>query len=156
MNRTTKKLLKICLGAGLILVFTGTAMAGMYKWTDKDGNVHYSQQPPTEGNYETMHVDTQSPDGSDTGPASQSSPSYSTPGTSDNGSSGGGSDAVQQTEAKAAAQRQKNCQQAKKALETYTVYRRLRDKSGKVIRLSDTERAKRIKQAKDAIQEFCQ
>lgn len=152
MNRTTKKLLNLCIGSALILGFAGIATAGMYKWTDKNGTVHYSQQPPSDGNYETMHVDTQSPDGSETGSGSQSGPTYSAPDTSNNG----GSDAIKQTEAKAAAQREKNCAQAKKALETYTVYRRLRDKSGKVIRLSDTERAKRIQQAKDAIKEFCQ
>lgn len=155
MNRTTKKLLKICFGSVLILGFAGIASAGMYKWTDKDGIVHYSQQPPTEGNYETMRVDTQSPDGSKTGSGSQSSPTYTMPGA---GKTGGtdGAKAIKQAEAKGEAQRQQNCEEAKKALQVYTTYRRVREKDGTIIRLDDNERAKRIEQAKSAIKEFCQ
>jgi hypothetical protein len=153
MDRTMKKLLKFGLAALMALGFASLATAAMYKWVDKNGTVHYSQQPPAEGNYETMHVHTESPSGSDSG--SQSKPTYSTP-DAGNTSGNGSSNAIKQAEAKGEAQRQQKCETAKKALQTYTTYRRLRKKDGTVIRLDDNERAKRINEAKSAIREFCQ
>ena len=51
--------------------------------------------------------------------------------------------------------RQKNCEAAKKNLEVYTVYRRIRKEDGSVVRLDDNERQKRIDEAKKQIEEFC-
>ena len=34
--------------AALILILTGPVFAGIYKWTDADGNVHYGEHPPPE------------------------------------------------------------------------------------------------------------
>lgn len=33
-----------------LTLFTLPAMAAMYKWVDEEGNTHYSQSPPSEGN----------------------------------------------------------------------------------------------------------
>lgn len=41
------------LAAGLIAYATGAA-AGMYRWVDKDGAVHYTQTPPPEFQAETV------------------------------------------------------------------------------------------------------
>ncbi|HKJ76593.1 MAG TPA: DUF4124 domain-containing protein, partial [Gammaproteobacteria bacterium] len=38
----------------LCLAFAGPVAAAMYKWTDADGNVHYSQTPPPSGQAEEM------------------------------------------------------------------------------------------------------
>jgi len=43
MTRTTSALL---VTAALV---AGTASAQVYRWTDKDGTVHYSEEPPPEG-----------------------------------------------------------------------------------------------------------
>ena len=43
MTRTTSALL---IAASLL---AGTASAQVYRWTDKDGTVHYSEEPPPEG-----------------------------------------------------------------------------------------------------------
>jgi hypothetical protein len=152
MDWYMKKFYRICLGTLLTLAIASLAQAAtMYKWVDKDGHTHYSQQPPADSNYEKLNIRTQSPSGSSSG--SQSGPTYSTPSDS---SSGQASDVIKKEVAKGEEQRQKNCEQAKKALETYTAFRRVRDKDGNVVILDDNERAKRIEDAKAAIKEFCE
>lgn len=149
MERSMKKIYSFCLGTLLAFSFSSSLLAAQttYKWIDKDGHIHYTQRPPSEGNYERLNVQTGHPS------ASSGSPTYTTPNSDSNKSA---NDIVQQTEAKGEEMRQNNCAQAKKALETYTAFRKVRDKSGNVRILSDDERAKRINDAKAAIQEFCQ
>lgn len=128
------------------------AQAAMYKWVDKDGHTHYSQQPPADSSYEKLNIKTQHPSDSDSA-SGKSGPTYSTPDDSGNGQT---SDVIKNQVAKGEEQRKKNCEQAKKALETYTAFRRIRKKDGSVVILDDNERAKRIANAKAAIKEFCQ
>lgn len=151
MDWHMKKIHQICLSTLLTLTLATLAHAGMYKWVDKDGHTHYSQQPPSDANYERLNIRTQSPSGSSSNQSS--GPTYSNPtGSSD----GPASNVIKQQEAKGEELRQKNCEQAKKQLEVYTVYRRVRKKDGSVVYLDDKERAKRIEDAKAAIKEFCQ
>ncbi len=42
----------------VILFGSVTALAGIYKWTDAEGNVHYGSQKPAEAAAEKMRVDT--------------------------------------------------------------------------------------------------
>jgi len=148
MERSMKKIYAFCLGTLLALSMSGNLLAAQttYKWIDKDGHTHYTQKPPAEGSYERLNVQTGHP------AASTSGPTYTTPGADSNPS-----EVIQQTEAKGEEMRQKNCEQAKKALENYTAFRRIRDpKTGAVRILGDDERAQKIEDAKAAIQEFCQ
>jgi len=153
MDWNMKRFYQFFLSLSLSLGLSVVALAGsatVNKWVDKDGNVHYSQQPPSDVNYEKITVKT-SP--SSAGSTPDQSPKYST----GNGSGSSGDNAVvKQTTAKAEAQRQKNCEAAKKNLELYTVFRRVKDKNGNVVRLDDKDRAKRIEDSKAAIKEFCQ
>lgn len=154
MDRYMKKFHHICLSTVLTLAFATLAQAAtMYKWVDKDGHTHYSQQPPGDANFEKLNIKTQNTAGSGSTSNTQSGPSNNTPGDSGNGQA---SDVIKKQEAKGEELRQKNCEQAKKALENYTAFRRVRDKAGNVIILDDNERAKRIEDAKSAIKEFCQ
>jgi hypothetical protein len=135
----------------LSLMLLAPANAATYKWLDENGNVVYSQQPPEEGPYETIKTKT-SP-----------SNSYSTPPPASSFTAEVEKDQeernldrkVEQEAAKSAQLRADNCKAAKHNLETYTVYRRIKNDQGEVIRLDDNERAKRIQEAKDAIKEFC-
>ncbi len=40
----------------LFLVLTLPAYAGVYKWVDENGNVHYSEQPPEKGRHSQLHI----------------------------------------------------------------------------------------------------
>ena len=134
---------------GLIMVSTNAATT--YKWVDENGNVVYSQQPPEEGPYETIKTKNSSKTG-----ISSSTPSSSFATEVKKETEVQNLDRkVEQEAAKSEKLRADNCRAAKNNLETYTVYRRIKNDQGEIIRLDDNERAKRIQEAKDAIKEFC-
>lgn len=136
----------------LSLIMIASANAATYKWIDENGNVVYSQQPPPEGPYETIKT-TKTPPAS-----SRSTPPASSSFTTDvkrEAEERELDSKVEQEAAKSQQVRAENCKAAKNNLETYTVYRRIKNDQGEIIRLDDNERAKRIQEAKDAIKEFC-
>ena len=132
--------------------FITLAQAATYKWVDKDGSVHYSQQPPSDANYEKLNTKPQAPN-YNPAPTTQAAPASPAASGTNNQQ---GSAVIKQEMAKGEELRRKNCEQAKKALETYTAYRRVLDKDGNVIILDDNVRAKRIEDSKAAIKEFCE
>lgn len=147
MELLMKTLIKICLAAGLSLLLSTAVQAGMYKWTDEQGNVHYSQHRPSGKQYEKMKVDKAPPPSSKT-----STPSYSDqPSATDDP----GSKAVADEVAKNEEIRKKNCEAAKKNLNVYQIYRRVKGEDGKIRVVSEKEREEKIKASKNAIREFC-
>lgn len=125
--------------------------AGTYKWVDKDGNVIYSQHPPAEGQYESIQVKP-SPRHSTTGDkARQSSRQFLEEATTQRKNNA----KLKAELEKSRELRNKNCVTAKKQLEFYTVYRRKKDKSGEYVRIPDEERKAGLKEAKQAIKDFC-
>lgn len=132
----------------IILVFLSflastTLQAATYKWTDENGNVVYSQQPPKSGPYEVIKGLKQSRSTSSTETAS--SPDSSSQQSGDNEQS-----------ADNAELKRVNCAAAKKNLDIYKVHRRVKDQSGKVTTLSDEERQKRIEEAEAQVRLFCE
>lgn len=125
-----------------LMIFVSSASAGLYKWVDDEGNVHYSQKRPINKQFERLKAPAPSPDGS--------KPLYNS--IKQNKNKGG---AVATETAKLEKLRADNCKGAKKNLESYTLYRRFRDKDGNITRVDDKERAKQIAEAKQAINEFC-
>lgn len=147
MELLMKPLIKICMAAGLSLLLSTAVQAGMYKWTDEQGNVHYSQRPPQGQQYEKMKVQKAPPPGDQT-----TAPSYSSPSSSNDDP---GSKAVADEVSKNEALRKKNCAAAKKNLQVYQVYSRVKGPDGKIRVVSKQEKEEKIKAAKDAIREFC-
>ena len=147
MELLMKPLFKIGVAAGLSLLLSTAVQAGMYKWTDEQGNVHYSQRPPKGQQYEKMKV--------------QKSPPPSTPATKptyggqSSPSEDPGSKAVADEVAKNQEIRRKNCEAAKNNLKTFQIYRRVKDESGKIRAVTDQERETQIQRSKEAIREFC-
>jgi hypothetical protein len=135
----------------LSLIMVVSAPADSYKWLDENGNVVYSQQPPDEGPYEKIKTTKPSPASSRSTPQSSS---FATE-VKQEAEERELDSKVQQEAAKSEQIRAENCKAAKHNLETYTVYRRIKNDQGEIIRLDDNERAKRIQEAKDAIKEFC-
>lgn len=125
-----------------LMIFVSSASAGLYKWVDDEGNVHYSQKRPINKQFERLKAPAPSPDGS--------KPLYNS--IKQNKNKGGASPLKLQNS--------KNfvriiVKGLKKNLESYTLYRRFRDKDGNITRVDDKERAKQIAEAKQAINEFC-
>ena len=144
-----KQLLALSLTLFTGLSLCGTATAATYKWVDEKGNVHYSQHPPADTNYERMKIQKSRP-----GETPPPAPATSS-GSSKAGGSTSSSSVVKEELSKNEEIRAKNCEAAKKNLEIYTVYKRYRDKEGNVVRMDDEERLKKIEESKQHIAEFC-
>ena len=134
--------------AGLILA--PAAFAGLYKYVDDNGNVTYSQTPPESGQYEYMKTPGPKP----ASPAARTRDSYRES-INQAAEERKKDEKVQEEMAKNEEIRKQNCEQAKKNLQAYTVYRHIRDEKGNVQRLDDKERAARIKENQQAIKDFC-
>ena len=63
-----------------LLLFSSSLLAGkLYKWTDKDGNVHFSQTEPPQDKIkkiDTMHIKTHTPNKKDVERAERSNRNY--------------------------------------------------------------------------------
>lgn len=128
-------------------------MAATYKWQDANGNTVYSQQPPASGPYETIQTKTSS--GSKySRPQSPPAPA-SAPASAPRSAAADDDSKVQAEIAKNQQLRKQNCEAARHNLELYTVYRRVKNDKGEIVRLDDDERARRLQEAKDGIKEFC-
>ncbi len=126
-----------------MIIFASSASAGLYKWVDDEGNVHYSQKRPLDKQFKRLKAPT---------PAPQSNkPLYQSATPTDNKAA----DTAAAETAKNKEIRATNCANAKKKLNAYQVYRRMRDKDGNVTVIDDKERAQQIERAKQAINDFC-
>ena len=61
-----KKLITVILFCSLFLT-TAMTTANVYKWTDKDGNVHYGDQPVSQHKTKKLNINTESEAGSGSG-----------------------------------------------------------------------------------------
>ena len=133
----------------IILVFLSVLVstsltAATYKWTDESGNVIYSQQPPESGSYELIKGLKHS---RIRGAASTTQATNDTPAPTPKDN-----DELTEEGKKIKAQ---NCIAAKKNLDVYKVYKRVKGQDGKVTTLSDEERQKRIEEAQNQVNLFC-
>lgn len=148
LARMMKQLITVFL---LGLLLGTTTQAGTYKWVDKDGNVVYSQHPPPRGQFESIQVKPAPRNSATRGDAGQTSKEFL-----ENATAKRKNDSKLKAELKRTQElRDKNCNTAKKQLEFYTVYRRKKDKTGEYVRISDDEKAAGLKEAKQAIKDFC-
>lgn len=147
-----------------ILVITGcllggTAVAGMYKWVDKEGNVHYSQVRPSEQESQKIAPPPPVPDQQ---PKKREQSSDSATGTRDGETTAQGKtdeETGQQApfdEEQQAELYKKNCDIATENMSIYKNSHRIRTPEGEVVRLSDEMRAAKIKEAQEAMDKYCQ
>lgn len=126
-----------------MMIFASSASAGLYKWVDNEGNVHYSQKRPANKQFKNIKAPPPAP--TDSKPLYQSSK----PATKASGGT-----AADET-AKNQKIRADNCAKAKKNLNNFQIHRRIRDKDGNVTVLDDKVRANNIENAKQAISNYC-
>ena len=132
------------------LLSAAPSLAGTYKWIDKDGNVVYSQHPPPKGQYESIRVKPTPPNASSNKAGDQTKKFL------EDASSKRANDKKLKSEVdKAQDMRKKNCETARKQLQFYTVYRRKKNAKGEYERVTDKEREAGLKEAKQAIKDFC-
>lgn len=136
MQRLSTRGLTLLLGP---LILLGSAHAEMYKWTDAEGNIHYSQSIPPGVEATTM----------------KAPPPPPTP--------------VQKKQSKEEEQEikdqpivtkrdevvKKNCEAARKNLNIYTNYRRIMNEKGEVEVLDEEVRKAKIAETQKQIKEYC-
>lgn len=127
----------------MMMIFASSASAGLYKWVDDEGNVHYSQKRPPNKQFKRIKPPAPAPE--------NSKPLYksSLPVPRANNA------AVTAETKKNEKIRADNCAKAKKNLSNYQVHRRIRDKDGNVTVIDDKVRAQQIESAKKAITNYC-
>lgn len=145
-----------------ILLLLGIFMTGavaatkVYKWVDKDGNIHYSEQKPVNQEADTLRIKEHKP----APPAAETQQAQDDSETVDDEQA-----AQQRAEAEqslAAADRvnqQKLCQQAKAnrdALNASVRVSRIDPETGEQVRMSDDERVKALQKAQQTIKKYCQ
>jgi len=131
----------------LTLLIAGTgfatgAAAGMYKWTDKEGNVHYTQSPPAEGRSKEI------------APPPHVNPPASTDGGASNSTNGQGDGKQARTKEQEESDKI-NCTAAQANLNLYQGSDRYRDTSGKVVIMDEAARKTKIEQAQEQVKRFC-
>ena len=143
----------------VLLAFAACSAAAesqnMYKWTDDQGEVHYDQFPPAGRKTEKMRAPPPAPAQT---PEAGGNNLEKRP---DNAEKQNENQSQQELEAKQKAEREeirkKNCEIAHKNLVNLQRGGNVRymDASGKVIRLSEEERQKRIEEANKHMKENC-
>lgn len=143
----------------MLLALCNTSQAGIYKWVDENGKVHYGQQRPTDAAAEKMQVDQYAP---------QDKSSYKRPGL-DKDAKGTDSNEQNQTpetegkdtpKTESAAEKKRRkaaCAQARQQLTQMAAKGRVRskDKDGNLVYMSQEQKEARMKKMRDAIKKSC-
>jgi len=131
----------------LVLIAALPALAQVYRWTDKDGKVHYSSQKPPEVEAATLKIDAPAPAAAPGTGAAAAAPAAAP--TTAPVAAPGPNDAVAQ---QLAALDQQRCNAAKAVATRYETapYLQAKDADGNMRKLSvEEEAAERIKVAND-------
>ena len=129
--------------------------AGIYKWVDEQGNVHYGQQRPTNTTSEKMNVQRYAPNDKST---------YNRPGSQkdskDTAKSSPADTAKPQKKPETRAEKKRRlaaCEQARKSLQTMESVGRIRarDKDGNTTFLSQQQKEERMKQSREMLSKHC-
>ncbi|MGM0594455.1 MAG: DUF4124 domain-containing protein [Pseudomonadota bacterium] len=136
--RTKHPTLALTLLLCTLLFATAPQAAKLYKWKDAEGNTHYSQSPPEEGEAEEMRVKDK--------PAQQ-------PEQEEQEEDGPPESAMRDAEAEEV--RRRNCEIARQNLNVYQTSERIQQADGSILTLSDEMREAKIQEAEEKIEEFC-
>lgn len=140
---------------GLLMVaWLPSSQAEIYQWIDENGASHYSQEPPSDGQYRVMTPNPVQP--SDAEAAQKRLESL----LQQQKASQEARESQQREQQKKAAEqevRQQRCQQAKQRLADLQNRPRVRitAEDGTVRRLTEEERQERMTQASTLVEEFC-
>jgi len=139
----------------LILITPALGYAGMYKYQDEKGNWVYSQHPPESGDFKTIKPQKYPRSSNISNEARKAKVLKARESVIGKPGEKAADDKVAEESSKNADKRKEACEKSKKALSSLEVYRRFKDKDGKIITLEEEERLKRIKIVKENIKQFC-
>lgn len=144
--------LALLLSALALYSASGIVAAETYKWTDDEGNVHYSQQPPP-GDLEAKTIDTPNA-GSEAGKSEMQRRLEAFQQREEKREE---AEKERQRQQKKAEIYRKNCQTAKDRLAELQQSSRVRafDEDGNMRRLSVEEHQQRVDNVKKDVEEYC-
>ena len=139
---------------GVLMMFYISAVAEVYKWTDAEGNVHYTAQPPTENNVEVEQIKPLPP--IDSSAAIETLQEQQSIGQAIDEHKEDVTE-LEESKKKRAALRKENCLKVRKKLANINSSGRIRgvDEKGNVTRATDEERQHRISDAQEKIKIWC-
>jgi hypothetical protein len=157
--------MKRLLTIALLMVALPTS-AAMYKWVDKDGKIHYSDQPPPEGARQSGVVNTPAPA---TPTTAAPAPGVGTPPKGPKTAAeqemefrkrrleAAEADAKRQQDAQAAEEKKRNCAQANSRLTALETGGRItkHGPDGETVYLSDAEIAKELVDTRKIADSWC-
>lgn len=128
-----------------------------YKWTDEQGNVHYTDAPPAEGDYEEVRPATAPSDG-EAASASERLQAWRER-QKEAKAREAEQRAEQAEEARAEAAREENCSRAREKARVLEQNTRIllppEEEGGEPVRMSDDERLRQLEEAREQVAEFC-
>ena len=139
----------------VIVFLATTAYADIYKWVDKDGQTHYSQQAPR--NQQADLIKTPPPPTIDPAEAQKKIDTLIEQQQQNDQALKNQRNQAQQ-EAEKAAQKKENCRIAQQNLQQYkdNPSRRVMDADGNVTRPTEEDRQQKIQQLQQHVKEYCQ
>lgn len=150
MKKVLFGLLALILGTSLL--FTTAYAASMYKWIDEDGTVHFSQNPPPKGKFESLSTDTASQKSlSETARSTLEAVEQKQPEVTETPEMAK-EKARQRLEADIA---EYNCQIGQDNLQAYTEAEVIQDGEGKLKKLTEEEREAGLEKARELIEKYC-
>lgn len=144
-------ILKYTLSLCLLLLAISATAEKLYKWTDEDGNVQYSQTPPKDADAEKISVEGNGDDATKKRYQEQKKRLDELANKRQE---------AKDKKAKAKSEAKENaalCEQAKSRLASYQRARvNVTNDDGSQRRLAEEERIAQVKQSQDDVNEFCQ
>lgn len=150
MNSMGLKLISLF---ALLLALPSTSDAKMYKWTDAEGNVQYSAEPPLQGDAEEIKA----PPKIDTGAAQKSLQNLKSQQKKQDEATSKAKEEKSKVDADAEV-RNANCETAKKNLNTYQTAgttRLYKNSSGEFNRYGEDDLNLKIQASEESIQKYC-
>lgn len=141
----------------LVLAAGPAAAERFYKWTDAEGKVHYTDEPPAQGEYEVLDP---AASGSDpAGPTSAERARAWRERQKEAEAKEAAREAAIAEQRRAQEQREENCRRAREKARVLEQNTRIlmppEEEGGEPVRMSDDERLQRLEEAREQVREFC-
>lgn len=149
------RLVLLLLILGVIVLPAGAAT--FYKWTDDQGNVHYTDEPPAEGEYEVVRPDP-APANSEAASATERLEAWRAR-QEESAVRRAEQRAEREEAAREQAAREENCNRAREKARVMEQSNRIllppEEEGGEPVRMSDDERLRQLEEAREQVSEFC-
>lgn len=124
-----------------LIAYSGQMFAAMYKWTDEQGNVHYTQTPPPDREVQKILA-----------PRPVDTPPEANQPAADKPAAGATPRPPSEEDIRI---KKQNCETARSNLDIYQNAPRIRNEDGSITGWTEKERAEKIKESQEQIKKYC-